>query len=421
MRVAMDGSVAGALDVAQETRVCALLAAGALREPEGLAAIEALWACCAELTDYVEWLGDPCGAGLRGALLDLGRCTPAEARVACDGLLGWLAEWGLAGRVGAGPTLIVAQLAALAAPVGAARIIAPTEVAAFIQTTPVEALARLPGETAHGLTPETPARLRHFGLRTLGQVARLDARDPQALRRQFGAAVGATLAALAQGHDARSLRPTRRPEFATARLCCGIDGAGAAPEQALAALPRLAARLARRLAARGRCGRTLRLRVVWEAGGEARYERRLARPHHQAGELAQTAGALLALAVGAEATARVVSLALELGDLAPLLPALPAPLFALPATLTRSRARERLARIALEVAEPLTRRYGAPALYRLATTQPDAILPEERARLVSLSLPTPAPSFARRSAPRRKRTPAGERTVDARAPEPHWW
>ncbi|HEX8732639.1 MAG TPA: hypothetical protein VF725_11345, partial [Ktedonobacterales bacterium] len=379
MRMAMDGS-AGALDVAQETRICALLTAGALCAPEGLAAIEALRVCCAELTDRVEWLGDPRGAGLRGALIDLGRRSPAETQAACDGLLGWLAEWGLPGRVGAGPTLTIAQLAALAAPVGAARVIAPAEAAAFIQTTPVKALARLPGETAPGLTPETPARLRHFGLRTLGQVARLDARDPQALRRQFGATVGATLAILARGYEARSLRPARMPEFVTARLCCAIGEAGLTPEQALAALPRLAARLARRLAERGRCGRTLRLCVVWAAGGEARHERWLARPYRQAGELAQAASALLALAVGAEAAAWIASLALELGDLAPLLPAQPAPLFALPATPTRSRARERLERIALEVAEPLARRYGAPALYRLATTQPDAILPEERAR-----------------------------------------
>lgn len=421
MRTAMDGSVAGALGAAEETRICALLAAGALREPEGLAAIEALRVCCAELTDRVEWLGDPRGAGLRGALLDLGRRSPAETRTACAGLLDWLAEWALAGCIGAGPTLTIAQLAALATPPGRACVIAPAEAGAFVQATPVEALARLPDETAPGLEPEAPARLRHFGLRTLGQVARLDARDPQALRRQFGAAAGATLAILAQGRDVRPLHPTRAPERVAARLRFAT---GAAPEQALEALTHLAARLARRLATRERCGRALRLRIVWEAGGEAQCERRLARPYHQASELTQAARALLALAlaptVGAGAAMGIVSLALELGDLAPLLPARPMPLFALPATPARSRARERLERIALEVAEPLTRRYGAPALYRLATTQPDAILPEERTRLVSLS-PQASALPARQRAPRRTRAAVADRATHTWAPEPHWW
>lgn len=257
------GMVIGRLDTAEETRVCVLLATRALHEPEELAVIEALRSCCAELTDRFEWLGDPRnprGVGLRGALLDLERRSSAETRAACERLLGWLAEWALAGRVGAGPTLIIAQLAALASTPGVARVITSAEAEAFVQAAPVAMLARLSGDAAPGLTPETPARLRRFGLRTLGQVARLEARDSQALRRQFGAAVGDTLAVLAQGRDARPLHPARASERVMARLCFAT---GATPEQALATLPCLVARLARRLAARERCGRTLRLRVAW--------------------------------------------------------------------------------------------------------------------------------------------------------------
>ncbi|HEU0027513.1 MAG TPA: hypothetical protein VFQ25_10390, partial [Ktedonobacterales bacterium] len=65
------------------------------------------------------------------------------------------------------------------------------------------------------------------------------------------------------------------------------------------------------------------------------------------------------------------------------------------------------------------RRYGAPALYRLATTQPDAILPEERAQLIRLGAPSrerPAPAQAT------ARAAGGPREASAiTPPQPHWW
>ena len=92
----------------------------------------------------------------------------------------------------------------------------------------------------------------------------------------------------------------------------------------------------------------------------------------------------------------------------------------------------RLDRIALEVAEPLARRYGTPALYRLTTPQPDAILPEECARLVSLASGQSAPAVNRTAKRTPGRTPRqraetldealSDHTDDrTQAPQPHWW
>jgi hypothetical protein len=177
-----------------------------------------------------------------------------------------------------------------------------------------------------------------------------------------------------------------------------------------------------------------------------RAQRRLARPLYQAGELAQTAQALLtallthANATEAEAMAEaiadvgaslplVISLSVTLSDLSHQPLAQQAAL--LPTPRPRSAhledAQGPLERIVREVAEPLARRYGAPALYRLTTPQPDAILPEERAQLVSLTV---AQSDQQRQLPAAARAPRRERAVrapgddaegGARPPQPHWW
>lgn len=407
------------------TFACLLVASDGERGATRLDATEALRARCARLTDRVEWLGQRDDAEPRGALLDLGRCPVDEARELCDRLQTWLAEHQLTARTGIGPTLAIAQLAALATPPGTTRAIALEQAAAFTQGTPVELLARL--EPRGTITPEVVARLRRFGLRTLGQVARLDTRDPQALRRQFGVSAGAALAILAQGHDLRPLQPTPAPAHVVARL---RFPSGASVDEALAALPRLAARLAQGLAAREQHGHALRLRVVWDAGGVTRARRRLARPLHQPDELAQAARGLLAPLLtppdGAEPARLVAALTLELGDLSTRLPAQPAPLFALPSTPTERRERERLERIAAEVAEPLARRYGAPAIYQLGHSQPDAILPEDRARLVSFTPRTPAqpPETARRRGRHTSRSGGAAEAagaLDILPPQPHWW
>jgi hypothetical protein len=417
---------------------CILVAPYGVSAPDRLDLAEALREQCAQVTDRIAWR-QPRGRDWPDAIvLALGPCALSEAQMVCEPLLAWLAERQLVARMGIGPTQVIAQLAAQAATPGVARAVATEEAQSFIGRLLVDALS---GLAVEGVTPELVARLRHFGLRTLGQVAQLHARDPQALRRQFGAAAGERLAALAQGVDLYPLQSSPAPARVAVRL---RFSAGVTPDQALAALPRLAAGLARRLDASAWRGRALRLGVIWESGAETRARRRLARPLSQPGELTQAAHALLsailapsapsALSAAPEpvgsAGAQVAALSLSLGDLSARLPAQQSALFdtvaARSAAAEATEAQARLTRIALEVAEPLARRYGTPALYRLTTPQPDAILPEERARLVGLTSaqPTQGEQSSRavraKSAPRQRH--AAETLHDpAHAPQPHWW
>jgi len=411
---------------------------------------------CQQVSARVEILPlTPVGSG---ALLDLGHCSSEEARGMCAQALARLAQQGFSACAGAGATLTVAQLAALTAPACAAQVIPPAQGERFLQQTsvallePLAALASLSSTDATRITAEVIARLQRYGLQTLGQVARLDRRDPQALRRQFGGAVGACLATLAQGGALRPLRPTPMPASVSARLRCS---SGFTLNQAFTALPTLAERLAQQLTAKGRQGRDLRLRVVWESGGDVQGQRRLARPLCQPREIAQVAHSLLtALLATPDATvvtagdaracdavgAVLVAFTVTLGDLSAQPPVQPSPLFATPdAHLAQGEQQEeqqakrlehRLERIAREVAEPLARRYGAPALYRLTTSQPDAILPEERAQLVRLTVAQreqrqlPATARTPGRAPGRACAPRALEDGVAggvRPPQPHWW
>ena len=417
---------------------CALVSPYGVAEPDRLDLVEALHAQCARLTDRVAWRHPRSQGWPDAALLDLGPCQGSEAQMVCEPLMDWLTARQLIARIGIGPTQTIAQLAARMAAPGVIRAVAPEDAPGFLQRLAVEALV---GLAVEGVTPELVARLRRYGLRTLGQVTQLHARDPQALRRQFGAA-GGRLAALAQGKDLYPLHVTPAPARVAVRL---RFSSGATADQALVALPQLAARLAQRLEASGQRGQALRLAVTWESGAITRARRRMARPLHQPGELTQAAHALLTAILtpttepASDRSVSVAALALALGDLSTRPPARQGALIeapqatpATPSPEATEAAEARIERIALEVAEPLARRYGTPALYRLTTPQPDAILPEERARLVSLASGQSAPATnrtAKRVSGRTLRQRA--ETLDealsdhaddrTQAPQPHWW
>lgn len=385
---------------------------------------ERLLACCRAITARVELVSL---GGWTGALLDVGHCTADEARCVSMRLRTWLRreEW----RVGIGiaPSLTLAELAALSLALRSSRrgdapdalgavdvcdalagdsfeatsLVTPEMAEAWARGLPVWLLARL--DPARALPLPVVERLRRYGLRTLGQVARLEARDPLALRRQFGTGPGSQLTALCHGDDLLPIRPVKP----LAQIALRQAFAQPIPlEEGRAALDALAQRLARRLSASDTQGRHLRLRITWESGAVAQAQRRFARPLCAPDELARAARALLSTTLPTTLTTpragvsshpdwqetpapHVTALALALGDLSPWLPARPQPLFTLPGMVKDEQAQQarreratRLARLVVEVGEPLARRYGAPALYRLATTQPDAILPEERTCLI---------------------------------------
>ena len=409
---------------------------------------EQLLDLCQRMAERVELI-TLCGA--TGALVDPGRCSLAEAQLARAGLLARLRRhWARAEAV-IGLTPTHAELTALIAwehwgdrddwddweDDDLARL--PANVAAI----PIRLLARL--DPTRALPQAVVERLAGYGLRTLGHVTRLDARNPQALRRQFGPAIGARVAALCRGENLIPLRPAHLLPLLTVRRtfpeAISLDAA-------LAALDSMAMKLAHQVTAHEKQGCELRLRVAWESGAVTRARRRLARPLHQPDELALAARSLVATLLppsqhtGREtATLSLAAIAVTLTDLSTRLPAQPAPLFAHPraqahlrdGTTTWPERAARLARIATEVGEPLTRRYRAPALYCLETVCSDAILPEERFRLVRLGAPTcqrSAPALTAPDAtPRSSRSsPAAngsvhgsQETAGAMPPEPHWW
>jgi DNA polymerase-4 len=122
--------------------------------------------------------------------------------------------------------------------------------------TELEFLHALEVELMWGVGPVTRARLAAMGISTIGQLARLPG---YSLERLLGPAAGGKLAALAWNRDPRQLRPHRRAQSAGAQSAIGRKPA---VEQVIRpTLLHLADRIATRLRAKARPGRTVTVRV----------------------------------------------------------------------------------------------------------------------------------------------------------------
>jgi len=122
--------------------------------------------------------------------------------------------------------------------------------------TELEFLHELEVELMWGVGPVTRARLAAMGVSTIGQLARLPG---YSLERLLGPAAGGKLAALAWNRDPRQLRPHRRAQSAGAQSAIGRKPA---VEQVIRpTLLHLADRIATRLRAKARPGRTVTVRV----------------------------------------------------------------------------------------------------------------------------------------------------------------
>ena len=122
--------------------------------------------------------------------------------------------------------------------------------------TELEFLHELEVELMWGVGPVTRARLAAIGVSTIGQLARLPG---YSLERLLGPAAGGKLAALAWNRDPRQLRPHRRAQSAGAQSAIGRKPA---VEQVIRpTLLHLADRIATRLRAKARPGRTVTVRV----------------------------------------------------------------------------------------------------------------------------------------------------------------
>src|SRR3954469_1299669 len=122
--------------------------------------------------------------------------------------------------------------------------------------TELDFLHDLPVDLMWGVGPVTRARLAGIGVRTIGQLAKM---PRYSLERLLGRAAGEKLTALAWNRDPREIKTHHRARSAGAQSALGRKPAG---EQVFrAALRHLADRIATRLRASSRPGRTVTVRV----------------------------------------------------------------------------------------------------------------------------------------------------------------
>ncbi|MCX8570028.1 DNA polymerase IV [Aminobacter sp. MET-1] len=157
-------------------------------------------------------------------------------------------ELGLPISVGVARTKHLAKIASqVAKPDGLVLVGEGTEIA-FLHGLPVGLM--------WGVGPATEKRLADAGITTIGQLANS---NRQVLERLLGPAAGEKLSALAWNRDPRRLQPHRRAHSAGAQSALGMKLAR--PEIYIPALRHLADRVASRLRAKSRPGRTVTARV----------------------------------------------------------------------------------------------------------------------------------------------------------------
>jgi DNA polymerase IV len=157
-------------------------------------------------------------------------------------------ELGLPVSVGVATTKHLAKVASQVAKPDGVVVVEPGSEREFLDPLPVELL--------WGVGPATSARLAATGIRTIGELA---ATSPSTLQRLLGQAAGAKLGSLAANADPRRIETSRRAGSVGAQSALGRR---VATESLLrAALGFLADRVATRLRASGRAGRTITVRV----------------------------------------------------------------------------------------------------------------------------------------------------------------
>jgi DNA polymerase-4 len=157
-------------------------------------------------------------------------------------------EIGLAVSVGVARTKHLAKVASQAAKPDGLIVVEPDRETTFLGPLPVEMM--------WGVGPATRSRLARAGIRTIGDLA---ATPSPLLARLLGSAVGRQLASLAINVDPRRIETTRRGSSVGAQAALGRQFA--TPELVRSTLGYLADRVAGRLRAGGRAGRTVNVRV----------------------------------------------------------------------------------------------------------------------------------------------------------------
>ncbi|MBA1145257.1 DNA polymerase IV [Mesorhizobium neociceri] len=158
------------------------------------------------------------------------------------------AELGLPISIGVARTKHLAKIASQVAKPDGLVVVDPATELAFLHDLPVGLM--------WGVGPATKARLAEIGVETIGQLAKTHS---GALRRLLGPAAGEKLASLAWNRDPRKLETHRRSHSAGAQSALGKRPAEARIFGPV--LLHLADRVASRLRAKSRPGRTVTVRV----------------------------------------------------------------------------------------------------------------------------------------------------------------
>ncbi|HZR75920.1 DNA polymerase IV [Bradyrhizobium sp.] len=175
---------------------------------------------------------------LFGTPADIARAIRARVR----------SELGLPISVGVARTKHLAKIASQVAKPDGLVVVDPAAELEFLHELGVELM--------WGVGPVTRARLAGIGVETIGQLANL---QPRSLERLLGAAAGEKLAALAWNRDPRRIRSRHRARSAGAQSAIGRKPA---VERVIRpTLLHLADRIATRLRAKSRPGRTVTVRV----------------------------------------------------------------------------------------------------------------------------------------------------------------
>jgi DNA polymerase-4 len=158
------------------------------------------------------------------------------------------AELGLPISIGVARTKHLAKIASQVAKPDGLVVVDPAAEPAFLRDLPVELM--------WGVGPVTRARLAESGVHTIGQLAEMPG---WSLERLLGRAAGEKLSALAWNRDPRAIETRRRSHSAGAQSALGRKPAE--ERVFVPALRHLADRVATRLRAKSRPGRTVTVRV----------------------------------------------------------------------------------------------------------------------------------------------------------------
>ncbi|WP_246573763.1 DNA polymerase IV [Kineosporia corallincola] len=157
-------------------------------------------------------------------------------------------EIGLPISIGVARTKHLAKVASQVAKPDGLVLVAPEREREFLDPLPVALI--------WGIGPVAQARLRSEGIHTIGQLA---ATSPASVRRLLGEAAGGKLSALALNEDPRRVTGATRARSVGAQSAMGRQPA--TPDTVRAVLGHLADRVAVRLRAKHRAGRTVTVRV----------------------------------------------------------------------------------------------------------------------------------------------------------------